>query len=99
MTKKLIQKELANLNCFISNRGIIFVAKILSKKKTLGLDSFIGNSTKCLREEIIQILHKLSWRKAARREHLQIHFIRSQLPSYTKTEKLEEKKAAGQYIS
>ena len=33
MTKELIKKELDNLNCFIYNKEIIFVAKILSKNQ------------------------------------------------------------------
>ena len=63
MTKELIQEELTNLDSLISNKEIKFIVKILSKKKTLGLHGFVRISKKkWLREEIIQILHKLSQR-------------------------------------
>ena len=59
----------------------------------------LPNKGRYLREEIIQILHKLSQRKEDKREGSTSKFILwDHNYPYTKTEKLEEK-AAGQYIS
>lgn len=51
------------------------MVKIFSKKKTLGLDSLIRNSTECWREEIIQIQHKVSQRIEDRRRETTSKFI------------------------
>lgn len=70
---------------------------MLSRKKTLDLHGFVRISTKLLREEITQILHKLSQRIKEERVPLNSFYEITVTPIPKQTMKSEEKKATGQY--
>lgn len=60
---KLTQKELENLNGFISGKKIESVIKTPSTKKSSGRHDFPGISYQTFKEELIPINHKIFQKK------------------------------------